>query len=156
MKRILVEEILPRVRKPLRYLGQEYNAVHKDWQKVKLRMVFAFPDVYEVGMSHLGLQILYGLVNQQPDYLLERVFAPWPDMEKELCQRNLPLYSLESLKPLNEFDLIGFTLQYELSYTNLLNILALGRIPLWSKDRDDHTPFSDCRRSLCLQSRAFG
>lgn len=140
MKRILVEEILPRVRKPLRYLGQEYNAVHKDWQKVKLRMVFAFPDVYEVGMSHLGLQILYGLVNQQPDYLLERVFAPWPDMEKELCQRNLPLYSLESLKPLNEFDLIGFTLQYELSYTNLLNILALGRIPLWSKDRDDHTP----------------
>ena len=140
MKRILVEEILPRVRKPLRYLGQEYNAVHKDWQKVKLRMVFAFPDVYEVGMSHLGLQILYGLVNQQPDYLLERVFAPWPDMEKELCQRNLPLYSLESLKPLNEFDLIGFTLQYELSYTNLLNILALGRIPLWSKGRDDHTP----------------
>jgi radical SAM family uncharacterized protein len=140
LKRILVEEILPRVRKPLRYLGQEYNAVHKDWQKVKLRMVFAFPDVYEVGMSHLGLQILYGLVNQQPDYLLERVFAPWPDMEKELCQRNLPLYSLESLKPLNEFDLIGFTLQYELSYTNLLNILALGRIPLWSKDRDDHTP----------------
>ena len=89
-KQVLVEEILPKVRKPLRYLGNEYNTVKKDWKAVKLRSLFAFPDVYEVGMSHLGLQILYGLVNEQAEYLMERVL-PWPDMEEELRIRGLPL-----------------------------------------------------------------
>jgi radical SAM family uncharacterized protein len=139
-KQVLVEEILPKVKKPLRYLGNEYNAVKKDWKAVKLRSLFAFPDVYEVGMSHLGLQILYGLVNEQADYLMERVFAPWPDMEEELHTRGLSLFSLESLRPLADFDCIGFTLQYEMSYTNILNILALGGIPLQAEERGNEEP----------------
>ncbi|HHY05979.1 MAG TPA: TIGR03960 family B12-binding radical SAM protein [Clostridia bacterium] len=139
-KQVLVEEILPKVRKPLRYLGNEYNTVKKDWKAVKLRSLFAFPDVYEVGMSHLGLQILYGLVNEQAEYLMERVFAPWPDMEEELRIRGLPLFSLESLRPLTDFDCIGFTLQYEMSYTNILNILDLGGIPLQAKERGNEKP----------------
>lgn len=139
-KQILEEEILPKVRKPLRYLGNEYNVVKKDWKAVKLRSLFAFPDVYEVGMSHLGLQILYGLVNEQADYLMERVFAPWSDLEKELRTRKLPLYSLESLRPIADFDCIGFTLQYEMSYTNILNMLDLGEIPLRAEERGNEFP----------------
>jgi radical SAM family uncharacterized protein len=139
-KQILAEEILPHVRKPLRYLGNEYNVVKKDWKAVKLRSLFAFPDVYEVGMSHLGLQILYGLVNEEADYLMERVFAPWSDLEKELRTRGLPLYSLESLRPIADFDCIGFTLQYEMSYTNILNMLDLGKIPLRAEERGDEFP----------------
>lgn len=140
LKDVLEEEILPKVMKPLRYQGNEYNVVKKDWNAVKLRCLFAFPDVYEVGMSHLGLQILYGLVNEQADYLMERVFAPWTDMEKELRTRKIPLFSLESLKPIAAFDCIGFTLQYEMSYTNILNILDLGGIPLQSAERGDEFP----------------
>jgi len=139
-KQILEEEILPNVRKPLRYLGNEYNVVKKDWKAVKLRSLFAFPDVYEVGMSHLGLQILYGLVNEEADYLMERVFAPWSDMENELRTRGLPLYSLESLRPIADFDCIGFTLQYEMSYTNILNMLDLGKIPLRAEERGNDFP----------------
>ena len=139
-KQILEEEILPNVRKPLRYLGNEYNVVKKDWKAVKLRSLFAFPDVYEVGMSHLGLQILYGLVNEEADYLMERVFAPWSDMENELRTRGLPLYSLESLRPIADFDCIGFTLQYEMSYTNILNMLDLGKIPLRAEERGNEFP----------------
>lgn len=140
LKEILEEEILSNVRKPLRYLGNEYNVVKKDWKAVKLRSLFAFPDVYEVGMSHLGLQILYGLVNEEADYLMERVFAPWSDMEKELRTRSLPLFSLESLRPMADFDCIGFTLQYEMSYTNILNMLDLGGIPLRSAERGNEFP----------------
>lgn len=103
-------------------------------------MVFAFPDVYEVGMSHLGMQILYGLVNREPDYLLERVFAPWGDMERELREAGLPLFSLESKRGLSEFDVVGFTLQYEMSYTNLLNMLDLSGIPLLSNERGGRQP----------------
>ncbi len=139
-KQVLEEEILPNVKKPLRYLGNEYNVVKKDWKAVKLRSLFAFPDVYEVGMSHLGLQILYGLVNEETDYLMERVFAPWPDMEKELRTRGLSLYSLESLRPIADFDCIGFTLQYEMSYTNILNMLDLGKIPLRAEERGNEFP----------------
>ncbi|MCR4442426.1 MAG: TIGR03960 family B12-binding radical SAM protein [Peptococcaceae bacterium] len=140
IKRILDSEILPGVLKPLRYVGNEYNAVKKDWSAVKLRSLFAFPDLYEVGMSHLGLSIIYHLVNDQPGYLMERVFAPWTDMEKALRERNIPLFSLESCRPIADFDCIGFTLQYEMSYTNILNMLDLGRIPLRSKDRNDDYP----------------
>lgn len=134
-------DILPKVQKPLRYVGGEWNAIVKDPAKAKLKIALAFPDTYEIGMSHLGLRILYHLLNQQEDFLVERVFAPWTDMERELRKHSLPLCSLENHLPLGEFDVLGFSLQYELSYTNLFTILDLGRIPLRSGDRGDHHPF---------------
>lgn len=140
MREYIEENILPKVEKPLRYLGDEWNVVKKTWEDVRLRTVFAFPDIYEVGMSHLGLSIIYHVVNQEPDFLMERVFAPWIDMEEQLKNHNLPLFSLESYKPLYEFDVIGFTLQYEMSFSNILNMLALGKIPLKSQERDDSHP----------------
>lgn len=140
MKTVLENEILPRVIKPLRYVGTEYNSVKKEWESVKLRTLFAFPDLYEVGMSHLGLRILYHLVNEQPEYLMERVFSPWTDMEKALREQDIPLFSLESYRPIADFDCIGITLQYEMSYTNILNLLDLGKIPLRSSKRDDSYP----------------
>lgn len=140
MRQIIEEQILPLVVKPIRYQGNEYNAVHKNWEDCAVRMVFAFPDLYEVGMSHLGLQILYGLVNDQPDLLMERTFAPWVDMEKLLREKGLPLFSLESYRPVRDFDFMGFTLQYEMSFTNILNMLDLGGIPLKAKERDDSYP----------------
>lgn len=140
MKTVLENEILPRVIKPLRYVGTEYNSVKKEWESVKLRTLFAFPDLYEVGMSHLGLRILYHLVNEQPEYLMERVFSPWTDMEKALREQDIPLFSLESYRPIADFDCIGITLQYEMSYTNILNLLDLGKIPLYSSKRDDSYP----------------
>ncbi len=130
-----LEKILRQVQKPGRYSGGEWNTVCKDWQSTYIKMAFAFPDVYEVGMSHLGLQILYGIVNSREDALLERVFAPWPDMEQQLRNTGLPLFSLESRRPLRDFDIIGFTLQYELSFSNILNMLDLSGIPLRSADR---------------------
>jgi len=133
-------EILPKVQKPLRYVGNEYNVVKKDWNSVQLRTVFAFPDIYEVGMSHLGLRILYHLVNEQPNYLMERVFAPWTDLEKELRTAQIPLFSLESYRPLADFDCLCFTLQYEMSYTNILNMLDLGQIPLLAGERGNEFP----------------
>ncbi|MBO8128596.1 MAG: TIGR03960 family B12-binding radical SAM protein [Peptococcaceae bacterium] len=135
-----IEHLLPRVEKPARYVGSEYNSIVKDWDKVKVKVAFAFPDVYEVGMSHLGLQILYHVVNQRDDALMERVFAPWPDMERELTTSGLPLFSLESRRPISDFDVVAFTLQYELSYTNILNMLYLGGIPLYARDRGDGDP----------------
>nr|WP_033377178.1 TIGR03960 family B12-binding radical SAM protein [Desulfurispora thermophila] len=117
--------VLPLVEKPARYIGGEWNAVSKDWQKTAVKVVFAFPDVYEVGMSHLGMQILYHVVNQRPDALMERVFAPWPDMERQMRQNRIPLFSLESKRPLQDFDIIAFTLQYEMSFTNIINMLDL-------------------------------
>ncbi|SMB80421.1 radical SAM family uncharacterized protein [Desulfonispora thiosulfatigenes DSM 11270] len=140
MQQIDIEEILPKVEKPLRYLGDEWNVVKKDWQSVRLKAAFAFADIYEVGMAHLGSRILYHLVNDEPDFLMERVFAPWVDMEELMRKNNIPLFSLESHKPLDQFDVIGFTLQYEMSYTNILNMLDLAGIPLYSKDRGDDHP----------------
>jgi radical SAM family uncharacterized protein len=140
IERVLLETILPQVRKPARYLGTEWNAVHKNWDDVSVRMAFAFPDLYEVGMSHLGLQILYGLVNSRDSYLMERVFAPAPDMEEELRRAKVPLFSLESHKPLQDFDVIGFTLQYELTFTNVLNMLDLAGIPYRTGERGDDQP----------------
>lgn len=128
------------VQKPSRYAGGEWNAVVKDWEKTEVKMAFGFPDVYEVGMSHLGLQILYSLVNSREDALMERVFAPWGDMEEQLRQHNLPLFSLESRRPLGEFDILAFTLQYEMSFTNILNMLDLSGMPLRSGHRDDSHP----------------
>ena len=140
MRQFIEDRILPRVTKPTRYQGTEFNSVHKDWDKVAVQMVFAFPDVYEVGMSHLGLRILYHLVNNREDTLMERVFAPWTDMEEQLRQHKIPLFSLESYRPLKEFDVVAFTLQYEMSFSNILNMLDLAGIPLRSADRGEDIP----------------
>ena len=134
------EEILSSVEKPSRYLGGEANVPRKDPRGVRLRFALAFPDTYEVGMSYLGLQILYAVLNDLPGVSAERVYAPWPDMERLLREHRMPLSSLESHLPLKEFDIVGFSLQYELSYTNVLNMLNLGGIPLRSEDRRPDDP----------------
>jgi radical SAM family uncharacterized protein len=135
-----LEEILLSVQKPARYVGSEWNAVHKDWDRVDVTFALAFPDLYEVGMSHLGLQILYHELNRREDTLAERVFAPAPDLEAVLRRRGLPLFALESHRGLRDFDILGFTLQYELTYTNILNMLDLGGIPLQAADRGEGDP----------------
>lgn len=135
-----IGRILPLVQKPGRYTGGELNSVMKDKEKVALRYAFCFPDSYEIGMSHLGIKILYSAANARDDVWCERVFAPWHDMEREMRERKLPLFALESGDPLSEFDLIGFTLQYELSYTNVLNMLDLAGLPVRAKDRQGLTP----------------
>ena len=136
----LLEQILPQVQKPARYTGGEWNIIRKEHRPDIVKMAFAFPDVYEVGMSHLGLQILYHVVNSRSDALMERVFAPWPDMEEKMRLHKLPLYALESRRPVLEFDVVGFTLQYEMSYTNILNMLDLAGIPLRAERRGEDYP----------------
>src|SRR4030043_238346 len=126
--------------KPARYSGGEWNSIVKDWQATPVRIALAFPDVYEVGMSNLALPILYKILNDQPDVLAERVYAPWVDMEALLRQHNIPLFSLETRHPLKDFDIIGFSLGYELSHTNVLNMLDLAKIPLFSHQRNDSHP----------------
>ena len=135
-----VEKLLKKVQKPARYTGGELNSVIKDKNSVKLRYAFCFPDNYEIGMSHLGMKILYSVVNEREDAWCERVFAPWDDMETLMRENNVKLYALESGDSLDEFDLIGFSLQYELSYTNVLNMLDLGGVPVLKKDRTSLTP----------------
>jgi radical SAM family uncharacterized protein len=135
-----LERILPTVEKPGRYTGGELNQVLKDWDAVDTHLALVFPDIYDIGMSNLGLAILYDLVNQRPDALAERVYAPWVDMEAALRRASLSLYSLESKRPLAEFDIIAFTLPYETLYTNALNILDLGNVPVFSAARDEHHP----------------
>lgn len=134
------ESLLYKVEKPARYIGDEVNMVKKDLSQPLVRYGFAFPDVYEVGMSHLGMHILYGVKNEQPDLYCERVFAPWPDMEALMREHQIPLHTLETFSPVKDLDFLGFTLQYELSYTNILNMLDLGGIPLLSKDRTAEDP----------------
>lgn len=136
----LNDDILLKVRKPARYIGGEWNSVIKDYKDIKCKVALAFPDVYEVGMSHLGLKILYSLLNDRQDIACERVFAPWFDMETIMRERGIPLFSLETKRPLAEFDILGFSLQYELSYTNVLNMLDLAGIPLFSAGRGDLFP----------------
>lgn len=135
-----LKKILPRVEMPARYAGNEINSIQKDLSSEPIRFCMAFPDVYEVGMSHLGVKILYGLLNQMEDVYCERVFAPWTDMEQEMRSHEVPLFSLETKTPLKSFDLLGFTLQYEMSYTNILNMLDLSGIPLLAKDRTMEDP----------------
>ncbi|MFZ5642275.1 MAG: TIGR03960 family B12-binding radical SAM protein [Bacillota bacterium] len=136
----MLDRILPRVQKPARYAGGELNSVLKDWDRTEVKAAFCFPDVYEVGMSHLGLQILYDTVNRRDDALMERAFAPWTDMEKLMREQGLPLLSLESRTPLGRFDIVAFTLQYEMSFTNILNMLDLAGIPLRSSERGPGFP----------------
>lgn len=135
-----VEKILQYVQKPARYVGGELNSVIKDPNKVDIRYAFCFPDIYEIGMSHLGMKILYGLVNEREDAWCERVFAPDIDMEEQMRKHNVPLFALESGDYIKDFDIIGFTLMYELCYTNVLNMLDLAGIPLFSKDRTELAP----------------
>ena len=133
-------EFLARVEKPARYVGGEYNEVRKDPATVRARVCLAFPDVYEIGMSHLGTKILYGVLNKTDGIACERAFAPWGDCEAELRKRGLPVLTLESATPLREFDVIGFSLQYELTYTNVLNLLDLSGLPLRAAERGDDAP----------------
>jgi radical SAM family uncharacterized protein/radical SAM-linked protein len=133
--RALLDSILPTVEKAARYVGGEWNCVRKPPAEVHTRIALCFPDVYEIGMSHLGLKILYSLLNKRQGWAAERVYAPWPDMEAKLRQKGIPLLSLESYTPLREFDIVGFSLQYELTYTNVLTMLELGQIPLRTAER---------------------
>ena len=135
-----ISSILKSVSKPGRYSGGEYGQIIKDKEKVKARFAFCFPDTYEIGMSNLGMRILYGVLNQEEDVWCERVYDPWIDMQEKMKEHGLPLCACESGDPLTAFDMIGFTLQYEMSYTNVLNMLDLAGIPLWQKDRDDRFP----------------
>ena len=132
-----IEAVLPLIQKPARYTGGELNSVVKDKEKVDIRFAFCFPDTYEIGMSHLGMKILYSLINSRENFWCERVFAPDTDMEAIMRERDIPLFALESRDALTDFDALGFTLQYELSFTNVLNMLNLSKIPLRSKDRGD-------------------
>ncbi len=137
---ILNHKILPFVSKPGRYTGNEHNIIIKDAESAALRVALAFPEVYEIGMSYMGFEMLYHILNQQTDVWAERVYAPWPDMEERMRKEALQLFSLESFTPLNQYDIIGFTLQYELTYTNILNMLNLSAIPIWQKERDERHP----------------
>jgi radical SAM family uncharacterized protein len=133
----LINRILPRVQKPARYTGGEYNEIIKDKSQVEVRVAFCFPDTYEIGMSNLGMRILYGIMNNMEGVWCERMFAPWGDMEEEMRKHDLPIWALESHDPMEDFDLIAFSIGYEMAYSNVLNMLELGHIPLESKDRGD-------------------
>ncbi len=140
IKAVKIDDLLLQVEKPARYLGNEMNSAHKEVRRDMVRFAFAFPDTYEIGMSHLGMQILYHLLNEQQDIFCERVFSPNEDMENLLRKEKRSLFALETKTPLKAFDFIGFTLQYELSYTNILNILELGEIPLFQEKRGEEDP----------------
>lgn len=133
-------EILMQVEKPARYIGNEINMVVKNPKDVDIRFAFCFPETYEVGMSYVGLQILYFFMNRRDDLYCERAFAPWHDMEKIMREQNIELFTLETGNSIKNFDFVGFTLQYEMTYTNIINMLELGNIPIWSKDRTEEQP----------------
>ena len=135
-----LERILPRVQKPGRYVGGEYNAVQKDKDKVDVRFAFCFPDTYEIGMSNLGMRILYGVMNEMDGVWCERVFQPWGDMEEEMRKAGIPLYGLESGDPIRDFDIIGFSVGYEMAFAGILNMLDLAGVPVRAEDRPDLSP----------------
>ena len=139
-KLALSDEILMKIEKPARYIGGEFNAIVKDHNEVDTTFAFVFPDVYEVGMSHLGIQILYDLLNRRDDVCCERVYSPWIDLDKIMREQNIPLFSLETQTPVKNFDFLAITLQYEMCYTNILQVLDLSGIPLLSKDRTEDDP----------------
>ncbi|WP_148408696.1 TIGR03960 family B12-binding radical SAM protein [Murimonas intestini] len=139
-KLALSDEILLKIEKPARYIGNEVNSVNKDLSKVDIRFAMCFPDVYEIGMSHLGIQILYDMLNQREDTYCERVYSPWIDLDKIMREEKIPLFTLESQRPVKECDFLGITLQYEMCYTNILQVLELSQIPLLAVDRDEDCP----------------
>ncbi len=128
------------VDKPARYIGGEFNSVNKNKEDIDIRFCMCFPDVYEIGMSHLGIQILYAMFNSFEDTWCERVYSPWPDLDKIMRDKNIPLFALESQDPIKDFDFLGITLQYEMCYTNILQVLELSQIPIWAKDRSEEDP----------------
>ena len=136
----ITDHILSMVEKPSRYIGGELNEIVKNPEEVDIRFAFCFPDVYEVGMSHLGMRILYHTINQRKDTYCERVFAPWPDMEEQLRKNNIPLFALETKDPITNFDFLGFTLQYEMSYTNILNMIDMAGITIRAEERGEDEP----------------
>jgi radical SAM superfamily enzyme YgiQ (UPF0313 family) len=142
-------QILDRVQKPGRYIGEETNSVRKEFVKGRTSVALAYPDTYEVGMSYLGLRILYHLLNERDDIVCERVFAPWEDMEKELIKEGRRLFSLESRTELNKFDIVGFSLSYELTYTNVLNMLHLSGITIRSSERREEEPLVIAGGACC-------
>ena len=144
-----LEHILPKVQKPARYTGGEYNAVVKDKKSITTRYALCFPDTYEIGMSNLGCRILYGLMNEEKDVWCERCFAPWGDMEEEMRREGLLLYGLESGDPIADFDIIGFSLGYEMAYTNVLNMLDLAGLPIRSEERTELTPLVVAGGTCC-------
>lgn len=135
-----LDKLLREVTKPARYTGGEWNSVVKDWESVPLRVALCFPDRYEIGMSNMAVPVLYEILNRQPDALAERAYAPWVDMEEGMRAAGMPLFSLETKRPLRNFDVIGFSLGYELTYTNVLNMLDLAGIPVRAAERDDSHP----------------
>ena len=139
-KLALNDEILLKIEKPARYIGGEVNSVMKDTEKVDIRFAMCFPDVYEIGMSHLGIQILYDMFNRREDVWCERVYSPWVDLDQIMRKEEIPLFALESQDPIREFDFLGITIQYEMCYTNILQILELSQLPLSACDRDDSVP----------------
>ena len=142
-KLALSDEILLSIEKPARYIGNEVNAVDKSGSPDlgnMIRFCMCFPDVYEIGMSHLGIQILYDMFNQRDDIWCERVYSPWPDLDKIMREQNIPLFALESQDPVKDFDFLGITIQYEMCYTNILQILDLSGIPMQASDRTEDDP----------------
>lgn len=139
-KLALSDDILMKIEKPARYIGGEVNAVVKDLQNVDIRLAMCFPDVYEIGMSHLGIQILYDMFNRRDDVWCERVYSPWVDLDKVMREEKIPLFALESQDPVRDFDFLGITIQYEMCYTNILQVLDLACIPLHAKDRTEKDP----------------
>ena len=139
-KLTLNDEILLQIEKPARYIGNEVNSVMKDPSKVDVRFAMCFPDVYEIGMSHLGIQIIYDMLNRRDDIWCERVYSPWTDLDKLMRKKKIPLFALESQSPITDFDFLGITIQYEMCYTNILQVLDLSGIPLLAKERDEDAP----------------
>ncbi len=139
-KLALSDEILLSIESPARYIGGEVNSVMKDPAEVDIRFAMCFPDVYEIGMSYMGIQILYDMFNKREDVWCERVYSPWTDLDKIMREQKIPLFALESQDPLKEFDFLGITLQYEMCYTNILQVLELGQIPLLASERTDEHP----------------
>lgn len=140
-KLALSDEVLLKIEKPARYIGNEINSIQKNPKEVEIRFCMCFPDVYEIGMSHQGIQILYDMFNQREDIYCERVYSPWMDLDAILREKNIPLFALESQEPVKQFDFLGITLQYEMCYTNILQIIELSQIPLFSNDRTEDDPF---------------
>lgn len=139
-KLALNDEILMQVEKPARYIGNEVNSVVKDKADIQVRFAMCFPDVYEIGMSHLGIQILYSMLNEWDDVWCERVYSPWVDLDAIMRKKSIPLFGLESQEPIRDMDFLGITIQYEMCYTNILQILELSQIPLLSAERGEDMP----------------
>ena len=139
-KLALSDEILMKIDKPARYIGNELNSVCKNKDEVSIRFAMCFPDVYEIGMSHLGIQILYDLLNAREDVYCERVYSPWMDLDEVMRKKQIPLFALESQDPIKDFDFLGITIQYEMCYTNILQVLDLSGIPMLAADRGEDDP----------------